>query len=281
MVSGLPVSARTVDTHAHVWPRGLRHPGQRHAATLAGTPADFLAAMDAVGIDAGIISPAMLAYPDNAYVLGAAGTAPDRIFAVVGIDPRDPVAVRSIPTMAVYGAVGVRFNLGATPVSTAEDLAGLDALVDAAATADVMIQWTVPLTAVHLMERAAQRRPDARHVLDHLGLPADPRELAGLAQIRALAAHPSVNIKLSGMYALSRDAYPYHDVWAWAEGVIDAFGPERTMWASDWPLAGESASYADHLDLVGLLPFLDATARNAILGGTASRVWRGTETRAS
>jgi predicted TIM-barrel fold metal-dependent hydrolase len=275
VASGLPASARIVDTHAHVWPRGVRHPGQQKAPTLAGTPADLLAVMDATGVDAGIVSPAMLAYPDNAYVLGAAGTAPDRIFAVVGIDPRDPAAVRSIPSMAAYGALGVRFNLGATPLTTAQDLEGLDALVDAARDADLVIQWTIPLSATHLVERAAGRCPDARQVLDHLGLPADAHDLAGLAQVRALAAIPCLNIKLSGLYAISRDGYPYRDVWPWAEGVVTAFGSERTMWASDWPLAGESAPYGDHLALVGLLPFLDADARSAILGGTAIRVWIG------
>ena len=86
----------------------------------------------------------MLAYPENAYVLGAAGTAPDRIFAVVGIDPRDPVACVLDPAPAADGALGVRFNLGATPVETAEDLAGVYAMVDEAANADVVIQWTVP-----------------------------------------------------------------------------------------------------------------------------------------
>ena len=194
---------------------------------------------------------------------------------MVGIDPRDPVAVRSIPALAAYGALGVRFNLGATPVETAEDLAGLDTMVDEAANADVVIQSTVPLAAIHVVERAARRRPDARQVLDHLGLPGDAGDLSGLAHVQAVATHPSVNIELSGDVSLSRIGYPYRDVWSWAEGVLGAFGPERTMWASDWPLAGESASYADHLALVGLLPFLDADARSEILGGTARRVWRG------
>jgi predicted TIM-barrel fold metal-dependent hydrolase len=273
-MSGLPTSARIVDTHAHIWPRGLLHSGQRHAATLAATPADLLATMDAAGVDAVIVSPAMLAYPANAYVLGAAGTVPERIFAVAGINPRDPEAVRSIPFVAAQGALGVRVNTGATPLATDEDLEGLDSLVDAADVEDVVIQWTIPLSASHLIERAAARRPGVRHVLDHLGLPADPRDLTGLARIRAIAAITSVNVKLSGMYAFSRDGYPYRDAWPWAEGVIGAFGPDRTMWASDWPLADESASYADHLALVGLLPFLDADARRAILRDTALRVWQ-------
>ncbi len=91
--------------------------------------------------------------------------------------------------------------------------------------------------------------------------------------MRDLAAIPGVRIKLSGMYALSQDGYPYRDTWAWAEGVVSAFGAERTLWASDWPLAGESATHAQHLALVRQLPFLDDSARSWILRGTAMSLW--------
>ncbi len=110
-------------------------------------------------------------------------------------------------------------------------------------------------------------------MLDHLGLPVDARDLTQLARIRDLAGIPELRIKLSGMYALSQDGYPYRDTWAWAEGVVDAFGAERTMWASDWPLAGESASHAQHLALVDLLPFVDAAARDHLLRRTALGIW--------
>ena len=41
---------------------------------------------------------------------------------------------------------------------------------------------------------------------------------------------------------MSRDGYPFRDTWPWVEGVLDAFGPDRTIWASDWPLAGQHAT---------------------------------------
>jgi predicted TIM-barrel fold metal-dependent hydrolase len=268
----LPGDVRIVDSHVHAWPHGLVHPVQQVQEPMAASPADLLATLDASGVDAVLVSPAMV-HPDNAYIQGAAGTVPTRILAVAGVDPRDPVAVAAIPDHAAFGAVAVRVNLGASPLETDAELAGLDALVDATADAGLAIQWTMRLPGASLIERAAARRPEAPQVLDHLGLPVDARDLGQLARIRDLAGIPGLRIKLSGMYALSKDGYPYQDTWAWAEGVLDAFGAARTMWASDWPLAGESASHAQHLALVDMLPFVDATARDHLLRGTALGIW--------
>lgn len=107
----------------------------------------------------------------------------------------------------------------------------------------------------------------------------DARDLSQLDRIRDLAGIDAVRIKLSGMYALSDDGYPYRDTWAWAEGVVAAFGAERTLWASDWPLAGESATHRQHLDLVAQLPFLDASARDWILRRTALALWGAAATK--
>lgn len=268
----LPADVRIVDSHVHAWPHGLVHPVQRIQEPMEASPADLLATLDASGVDSVLVSPAMV-HPDNGYIQGAAGAAPSRILAVAGVDPRDPAAVAAIPGHAAFGAVAIRVNLGARPLETDAELAGLDALVDATAEAGLAIQWTMRLPSAGLIERAAARRPEAPQVFDHLGLPVDARDLTQLARVRDLAGVPELRIKLSGMYALSQEAYPYRDTWAWAEGVLDAFGAARTMWASDWPLAGESASHAQHLALVDLLPFVDATTRDHLLRRTALGIW--------
>lgn len=268
----LPEDVRVVDSHVHAWPHGLVHPAQRVAKPMEASPADLLTTLDASGVDVALVSPAMV-HPDNAYIQGAAGTVPTRILAVAGVDPRDPVAVAAIPDHAAFGAVAIRVNLGARPLETEADLAGLDALIDATADAGLAIQWTMRLPSATLIERAAARRPEVAQVFDHLGLPVDAHDLTQLARIRDLAGIPELRIKLSGMYALSTDGYPYRDTWAWAEGVLDAFGASRTMWASDWPLAGESASHAQHLALVGMLPFVDAISRDHLLRRTALGIW--------
>jgi len=281
-VSGLvhiPDDVRIVDGHVHAWPHGLIHVVQHEQVPMAASPADLLATLEASGVDAVLVSPAGV-HPDNGYILGAAGTAPSRIFAVAGIDPRDPVAVAGIADQARFGAIAIRVNLGARPLEGDADLAGLDALVDATADAGLTLQWTMRLPSAGLIERAAGRRPALPQVFDHLGLPMDARDLSQLERMRDLAAIESVRIKLSGMYALSDDGYPYRDTWPWAEGVVAAFGAKRTLWASDWPLAGESATHRQHLDLVAQLPFLDAPARGWILRGTALALWGAVATQA-
>jgi L-fuconolactonase len=240
---------------------------------MAATPADLVATLDASGVDRAIVTPAMV-HPDNGYVLGAAATLPDRISAVAGIDPRSPAAIGAVEDAARDGSLGIRMNLLAIALDAPDTLARLDALIDAAVGSRLVIQWTMRLTSADLIERTAARAPGARQVMDHLGLPVDARDLGALDRIRALAAIPGLHIKLSAMYALSQTGYPFQDTWSWAEGVVDAFGAERIMWASDWPLSGESASHAEHLAIVGRLPFLDADARRRILGETAEAFWR-------
>lgn len=264
--------ALIVDTHVHVWPHGMVHPAQREQVPMEAAPADLIATLDASGVGAAVVCPAMV-YPDNGYVLGFAASLPERILAVVCIDPRNRAAVDLVPRHAAHGAVGVRVNANATPLESVDHLAGLDALIDTANAAGLVIQWTVPLPLAGLIERAAARAPNARQVLDHLGLPVDASDLTALDRIRALAAIPGLHIKLSEMYSLSRGGYPYEDTWPWVETVVEAFGPERTMWGSDWPLVAQHTSYAQQLALVEQMPFLDTAARRSILRDTAVRVW--------
>lgn len=261
-----------VDSHVHAWPRGLVHPIQRKAEPLKAGPADLVATLDRSGVAVALLSPASI-YPDNGYVLGAAHALPGRVAAVVGIDPRDPAAIATVAGHAASGAYAVRVAMGATPFEGAHALAGLCALADATAEQSLVLQWTIRLPSTGLIERVAVRHPELPQVLDHLGLPVDATDLGALDRIRDLAAIEHLHIKLSGMYALSAVGYPYEDTWLWAEGVVGAFKPERTLWASDWPLSSESASHTDQVALVARLPFLDAPARDRILGGTARALW--------
>ena len=264
---------RIVDSHVHVWPSGLVHAAQRLQEPLHATPADLLATAGDGGIEVVVMSPAGV-YPDNGYVLGAAAAVPTRLLAVVGMNPRSPDAVEHLRTHAAAGAVGVRITPGSLPIETSDDLAALVALAAAATDLGLVIQWTAALPLTGGIDRIAADRPDAVQVLDHLGLPPDARNLGDLSRIRDLARIPTLYIKLSGMYAMSLDGYPFRDTWPWAEGVLDAFGPDRTIWASDWPLAGEHATYRQLRDLVDELPFVDGAARTALLSTTPGRLWR-------
>jgi L-fuconolactonase len=117
-----------------------------------------------------------------------------------------------------------------------------------------------------------------RFVLDHLAKPpiAERKLEPWEAGIRELAQMPNLFCKLSGMVTEARwnqwqqaDFRPYLDV------VFEAFGPERLMIGSDWPVCTLSASYESAMRLV-----IDYIAQFApgvqagIMGANCARFYR-------
>lgn len=86
--------------------------------------------------------------------------------------------------------------------------------------------------------------PDLRVVLDHLGKPAVGTASGPLAptedwvrDLHALARHPQVLCKLSGLPAEAGGDWDAEQVAPFLDVALDAFGPERLMWGSDWPVS--------------------------------------------
>jgi L-fuconolactonase len=123
---------------------------------------------------------------------------------------------------------------------------------------------------------AAQSVPELAFVLDHLGNPpADGQEAsngAWAAAIGSLAALPNVTCKLSGA-----DSNPFRasDLRPYYETVLAAFGPDRLMFGTDWPVSTLAASYGEVCDVYReLTADLSAAEQNAIFDRTARRVYR-------
>jgi L-fuconolactonase len=123
-----------------------------------------------------------------------------------------------------------------------------------------------------------ERFPKHRFVLDHL---AKPPIKAGEIQawasgIRRLAAFPNVWCKLSGLVTEAdwqrwqpEDIRPYLDV------AFEAFGTERLMTGSDWPVCLVAASYGRTVDVVkNYVQSFRVDARDAVLGENARRFWK-------
>src|SRR5262249_40196339 len=119
--------------------------------------------------------------------------------------------------------------------------------------------------------------PELTFVLDHLGKP--PIAAGGLepwaSLVRGLAALPNTVCKLSGMVTEGAwDAWTVADLRPYAQVVLDAVGPGRVMFGSDWPVCTLAASYGEVLDTARpLLDGLGEDERAAVLGGTARRVY--------
>ncbi|MFC9914037.1 amidohydrolase family protein [Streptomyces sp. NPDC127197] len=122
--------------------------------------------------------------------------------------------------------------------------------------------------------KAAEALPQLTFVLDHLGKPPiasgerEPWETA----VRSLAALSNTVCKFSGMVTEADLAsWTVDDLRPYADVVLDAFGPDRLMFGSDWPVCTLAASYGQVLataeELLG--PF----DRTRIFETTATRIY--------
>lgn len=150
---------------------------------------------------------------------------------------------------------------------------GLAAVAGAGLVYDLVVQPHQLAAAV----RAAELLPGLTFVLDHAGKPpvATGRTHPWADDLRALAALPNTVCKLSGLVT---EADPHGWTVAglrpYAATVLDAFGPGRLMFGSDWPVCRLAATYTEVVETALLL--LDGLAdheRDAVLATTAERVY--------
>jgi L-fuconolactonase len=271
-----------IDVQVHAYERN--HPGRPWVGHLRGRASangeEMLAAMDAVGVDAAIIvSPFNLYRFDPAYALELYRTWPDRFRVVKPIDLTDPAIDDDVAAWSkTKGAVGVRMMLRDELPSDPSD-----PRVNRAFAAAGRHGLPVNFLCWGRLDQGAElvrRNPDTVIVIDHLGLlqpyvtplPAEP--WADLPKLLAFAAYDNVRIKISGACMLSREPYPYNDIWDPILRIIDAFGIDRCMWGTDWTRTTGMLTYEQ-----GVAPFrntdrLSASEKAALMGGTLEKVYK-------
>ncbi|MGY5122428.1 amidohydrolase family protein [Streptomyces sp. 900105755] len=147
---------------------------------------------------------------------------------------------------------------------------GLAALADAGLVYDLIVQAHQLPAAV----KAAESHPDLTFVLDHLGKPpiASGTLEPWATAVRALAARPNTVCKLSGMVTEADTAsWTVDDLRPYADTVLDAFGPDRLMFGSDWPVCVLAGTYGEVLDAASQL--VAPADRTAVFETTATRVY--------
>jgi L-fuconolactonase len=131
----------------------------------------------------------------------------------------------------------------------------------------------------HLRHAAtlAEQLPGLRMVIDHLAKPRIKLHLVDewLPHVRAAARYPNVFCKLSGMVTEADwDRWTVDDLRPYVLAAVEAFGPDRLMFGSDWPVCELAAGYEEvHAALSQTLGSLSEHERSAIFGGTAARFY--------
>ncbi len=173
--------------------------------------------------------------------------------------------------------VGIRHQVQGEPdpewLCRADVRRGLRAVADAGLAYDLL---TIPVQLPAAIE-TARALPDLQFVVDHLSKPpiASGEREPWTTQMRALAEHDNVACKLSGMVTEADWAtWDVADLRPYAETVLGAFGAQRVMFGSDWPVCLVAASYAAVVGAAEeLTASLSPAERADVFAGTARRIY--------
>jgi L-fuconolactonase len=271
-----------IDAHQHFWSLARNDYGWLTSA-LAPIyrdfgPSDLAPLLHTHGIDKTILVQAAPTVAETLYMFELAERA-SSIAGVVGwINFDAPDAAQVVGKMAANHPllVGLRPML--------HDIVDDDWLLGPhlAATLDAMAEPGLVFDALarpqHLsrVRRICEQHPKLTVVVDHIAKPfirertLDPWR----ADIAAVADCPNTFCKLSGIATEAAPDWTVNDIRPYVDHVLEVFGPRRLLWGSDWPVVELAGGYARWWDATTtLLKPLDAASRDAILGGTAARVY--------
>lgn len=278
-----------IDAHQHFWMYAPEHYRWIRTDVLKHDfmPDDLTPLLAATGFDGTVAVQARSMAKETAWLLELADTYPFIVgvvgwLDVAGGDPDNEALHAQVERFSAHPKFcGVRCGIQTKPETakpTAAFLRGLQTLTDFDKTFDLLILPSqLPLACA-----VAEAMPDLRFVLDHIANPTIDGTIAPEWEsgIRELAAHPNVACKVSGMVTryepkplpdvpLLSSFKPYLDV------IFDAFGPERLLIGSDWPVCTQAAGYARTMGIVtAYVEQLSPSDQAAVLGETAKQVYK-------
>jgi predicted TIM-barrel fold metal-dependent hydrolase len=218
----------------------------------------------------------------------AAQLHPDRFSYLLRLNPRDPEATALVRLVRdAPGGRALRVDPGSSRArAQAFAEGGYDHVFAAATDANLPIFVWAP-EQPEAFARLARKFPRLRIVVDHCGVfnnamramfapgsePLGPaQQLALFEQVCALGKFPNVALKWGQSSELfDLPAWPGEGLWPILRRALDAFGPERVMWASDFSVNERGENWADLLYGVKGDPDLTQDEREWVLGRTARR----------
>ncbi len=274
-----------VDAHVHVWTPDLdRYPLADRFTKADMQPASFtadelLAAARPLGI-ARVVLIQMSYYGfDNRYMLDCMAAHPGVFGGVAIVDPEQADVADTMRELAARGVRGFRLYTNREKAEAWQHSEGIKRMWAAGAEQNLAMCLLADPDALPAVETMCEAFPNTPVVIDHfarIGMrgAVDSQQLALLCD---LARFPTVHVKVSAYYALGRKQPPYDDLQPMIRQLRDAYGAQRLMWASDGPFQlAEGQGYEPSLALIrNRCRFLTAADRDAILHGTAGRLFYG------
>jgi L-fuconolactonase len=270
--------AMTIDAHQHFW----RYDPYAYTWIRSNVlqrdylPGDLKPLLEAAGVDGTVAVQARSTGAETTWLLSLAESHPWIVGVVGWADPTAPDLRQRLTAVSENPALcGIRCGLIAdsadAPRPREDFTAGIRVLAELGLAFDLLVRPP----HLPLARAVAASVPEQRFILDHIAKPliADHVLEPWASDLKRLAALPNVACKLSGMVTeahptnwRAQDFEPYLDL------VFEAFGADRLMIGSDWPVCRQAAEYGSVLRIAeDYIAALSASERAAVLGRTAIR----------
>jgi L-fuconolactonase len=273
-----------VDTHTHLYhPDESKYPMRENPSRPpegTGTVEHLWRHMKEADVERAVLVQTGSAYRwDNRLVADVARA--NREY-MVGVCNLDAVAEESV---AELERLVTGFNVRGLRLEPAQygtheyDHAGSVRLFEAARRLGIVVCAHIGVDHLDALGRLLERFPDVPVVLDHSAYlnHADAPDSERVVRVCAMSRFPNLHTKLTFGVTGSEQAYPFRDTHALIRRVMEAFGPDRCMWGSDFPCEHwlRKATYVEHLTMFTEAMGLSAGEKTAILSETPMRVWFG------
>ncbi|MCE2441463.1 MAG: amidohydrolase [Candidatus Latescibacteria bacterium] len=264
------------DAHIHLFEGGY----QESLMKRFGRPVDEAVVYASLAKDHGVRAALIVGYADVPWAAENTGYLTqmekqyDWVHPAAYFDAAEPPTTDELTRLQAHGFVGVSFYIFGP-----ERVAALLAISDEVWAWLASRRWLVSVNSKgddwYAWQEVLRRHPELRLVVSHLGLPPKQAEAPGadgarsaMASVLALAGFPKTQVKLSGFYALTDPGhdYPHRAAWPYVEALLDAYGVERLLWASDYSPCLDCLTFPQTYDLFSKMPFLNDADRERIEG---------------
>ncbi len=276
--------SRTIDAHQHFWQRGrfkgdawLDEPKHK---PISGSflPEDLAPLLHWHGIAGSVFVQTQHDVEENRWVLDLAKKHPFILGVVGWVDLAGPKCEEQLLEFKDNPKfVGIRHI---TQGEADDDFIVRDDVVRGL---KVLEKHKVPFDLLfyvkHLKHAAtlAKKLPTLPMVIDHLAKPRikDHVTEGWIENLKAASKFPNVYCKLSGMVTEADwKTWKPADLKPYVDAALEAFGPDRCMYGSDWPVSLLAAPYPNVYGALNeLLGSLSASDRAKVFGGTAEKFY--------
>ena len=240
---------------------------------------EMVAAMDKVGVDGAILVSAFSLYQyDASYAIEVRNAHPGRFGIIKPLDTDNPAIGEVIAEWkSTPGTVGVRIMMAEESGRKPGD-PGVDLMMREAAKHDFPVNllcWDNLDAGIALVDR----HPDTRFVIDHMGLlqprtpPAPDKPWVELPKVLDLAKRQNAVIKVSGACTLSKEPFPFADIWDPLARLFDAWGFERCLWGTDWTRAFAVVNFEQAVEPFRLTDRFSDSERAMLMGGACAKAY--------